>query len=342
MDPDTFVTAVYVIADDLCREEEGRSEQKSRRGRRPKLSLGEAVALALLAQWHHTGSERAFIRFAAHYWKGCFPALSQSAFNRRMRKLGGVVSRMAVLAGRRLAELYGGADVEGVGYEAADGTVVSLMRRCRGEKGRLFSREEAWIGRGGSDKEWEYGIRLFATASPHGGVTGFAAGPANTGERWLAERVLSLRHGPGSPQPSAEGLAKALGPSHHGGRKGPTGPLWPGEGAGEKGAGVYLADRGFKGEAWQKHWHEDYMALVITRAEEPGSTLTPSQLRSRRQVVETAFHILKDCLGMNRVRARTMAGLKVRIGAKIAALNVALLINRTFGLRPFATFNPIA
>lgn len=342
MDPDTFVTAVYVIADDLCREEAGRLEQESRRGRRPKLSLGEAVALALLAQWHHRGSERAFIRFASRYWKGCFPALSQSAFNRRMRKLGGLVSRVAVLAGRRLGELYGEVSAGVFSYEAVDGTVAPLMRRCRGEKSRLFSREEAWIGRGGSDKEWGYGVRLVAAAGPHGGVTGFAAGPANTGERWLAEELFGRRHDRASEQPSAEGLAGVLGPSHHGGRKGPAGPLWPSEGAGEKGAGVYLADRGFKGRAWQKHWQEDYMALVITRAEEPGSTFTPSQLRSRRQVVETAFHILKDCLGMNRVRARTMAGLKVRIGAKIAALNVALLINRAFGLRPFATFNPIA
>ena len=341
MDPDTFVTAVYVIADDLCREAQCGLAEK-RRGRRPCLSLSEAVALVLLAQWHHTGSERAFIRFAAHYWKGYFPTLSQSAFNRCMRRLGGLVSRMAVLAGRKLSGLCGEAAVEGFSYEAADGTVLSLMRRCRGVKGRLFSREEAWIGRGGSDEEWEYGIRLFATAGPHGGVTGFAAGPANTGERWLAERVLSLRHGPAAPQPSPDALAGVLGPSHHGRRKGPTGPLWPDEGAGEKGAAVYLADRGFKGRAWQMHWQADYTALVITRAGEPGSPFTQTQLRSRRQVIETAFHILKDCLGMNSIRARTMAGLKLRVAAKIAALNVALLINRLFGLRPFATFNPIA
>ncbi len=293
------------------------------------------MALVLLAQWHHTGSERAFIRFAAHYWKGYFPALSQSSFNRCMRKLGGLVSKIAVRVGRRLA-------VEGFGYEAADGTVVSLMRRCRGEKHRLFGKEEAWIGRGGSDEEWEYGIRLFATAGAHGGVTGFAAGPANTEERWLAERVLSLRHKPSAGQPAPEELEAVLGPSHHGRRKGPPGPLWPGEGAGEKGVAVYLADRGFSGRAWQKHWLDDYMAQVITRAEDQGSTLTQSQIRSRRQVVETMFHILKDCLGMSKVRARTMAGLVVRIAAKIAALNIALLINRTFGMRPYAIFNPIA
>ena len=84
------------------------------------------------------------------------------------------------------------------------------------------------------------------------------------------------------------------------------------------------------------------MAMVVTPAEEQGAPFTRSQMRSRRQVIETVFHILKDCLEMGRVRARTMAGLRVRIVAKIAALNIALLINRAFGLRPFAIFNPIA
>lgn len=342
MDPDTFVTAVYVIADDLCREEQAHLSGKRGRGRRPGLSVSEAAALALLAQMHPRGSERGFIRFAAHYWKGYFPALTQSSFNRRVRKLGGLVSKIAVRAGRKLAELYGMAAVDGFAYEAADGTVVSLMRRCRGEKGRLFGKDEAWIGMGGSDRGWVYGIRLFASAGAHGGVTGFSAGPANTGERWLAEEVFRHRHEPSAGQLDPEDLEGVLGPSHHGRRKGPTGPLWPREGAGEKGVSVYLADRGFNGRAWRKHWLKDYGALVITCAEDAGSTLTQSQIRSRRQVVETAFHILKDSLGLDRIMARTMAGLKARVAAKIAALNIALLINRTFGLRPFAIFNPIA
>lgn len=343
MDSNTFVTAVYVFVDDLCRSECGRFSGK-RRGRRPSLSSSEVVTLALLAQWHHTGSERAFIRFAAQHWKGYFPLLSQSRFNRCVRKLGGLISRVAVRASRELSFLPEAVADEDAGYEAVDGTVVALMRRCRGERGRLFSREEAWIGRGGSDKRWEYGIKLLASARADGGVTGFSAGPANTEERWLAEALFKWRHEPSAEQPSPDQLLPVLGPAHRnrGRRLGPPGPLWPREGAGDKNHGIYLSDRGLRGKEWQRHWRDDFGAKIVIRPEDADSAITSTEVRKRRQIVETVFHILKDSLGLNAMRVRTLSGLQARIAAKIAALNIMLLINKTFGRRPLSIFNPIA
>ena len=67
MDPDTFVTTVYVVVDDLCRDRSDELRPK-RRGRKPVLSESEVITLALLSQWHGRGSERAFLRFAARHW----------------------------------------------------------------------------------------------------------------------------------------------------------------------------------------------------------------------------------------------------------------------------------
>ena len=356
MDPNTFVTAVYVFVDDLCRSEcvqlssSKRATSKragSKRGRKPTLSSSEVVTLALLAQWHHTGSERAFIRFASQHWKGYFPLLSQSRFNRCVRKLGSLISTVGVRASRELSHLRGAVAGEDAGYEAIDGTVVALMRRCRGQRGSLFGRDEAWIGRGGSDKRWEYGIKLMASARADGSVTGFAAGPANTEERWLAEALLKWRNSSSIEQPSPEELQSTLGPAHRnqGRRLGPPGPLWPAEGAGDKNPGIYLSDRGLRGKAWQRHWRDDYGAKIVIRPEDDedvDSALTPAEIRSRRQIVETVFHILKDSLGLNAMRVRTLSGLQARTAAKIAALNIMLLINRTYNRRPLSIFNPIA
>ncbi len=67
MDPDTFVTTVYVVVDDLCRDKSDEL-RPNRRGRKPVLSESEVITLALLSQWHGGGSERAFLRFAARHW----------------------------------------------------------------------------------------------------------------------------------------------------------------------------------------------------------------------------------------------------------------------------------
>ena len=64
MDPDTFLTTVYVIVDDLCQAKSGEVRTK-RRGRKPVLPESEVIMLALLSQWHGRGSERAFLHFAA-------------------------------------------------------------------------------------------------------------------------------------------------------------------------------------------------------------------------------------------------------------------------------------
>src|SRR4051812_50188258 len=81
MDPDTFLTTLYVLVDERCR---GLPEVR-RRGPEPALSRSEAITLALLGQWGRFGSERDFYRYADRR----LPPRTQ--LNRQIRRGGGAV-----------------------------------------------------------------------------------------------------------------------------------------------------------------------------------------------------------------------------------------------------------
>ena len=93
-DLDTFLTTVYVIVDDLYRTECA-PHKPPRPGHRPELTDSEVLTLGILAQWQRSRSERAFLRAARPPLAPYFPRfLSQSAFNRRLRALGGVLAHL--------------------------------------------------------------------------------------------------------------------------------------------------------------------------------------------------------------------------------------------------------
>jgi hypothetical protein len=330
LDLDTFLTAVYCAVDDLYRAEFAPAKPR-RPGHRPELSDSEVLTLMALAQWQPARAERRFVAYAARHWRAYFPRLlSQSAFNRRARDLWGVLCALGPRVGARLAALVGAP-----AYEALDGAPVPLMRRCRGGRHRLFA-AEAGIGRGGSDKDWYYGVEVIAAVGQHGAITGFVLIPASTEERWGAEALLRWRAAPTAPVPTAAQLAPVLGPAHRrrGQRTGPTGPIGGRPGAGPPAAGPYLTDRGLRGRDWQGHWREHYGATVLA-----GAT---RQLRGLRQVVERAFSALTDALGLRFPRARSHWGLLARVGAKVAAYNLALLVNHLFDRPTFSLFDPLA
>jgi hypothetical protein len=355
IDLDAFLVLVYCLVDELYRSKYAALKPR-RRGHKPELSDSEVLTLAILCQWQRSRSENRFVGYVLKHWQGYFPRmLTQGAFNRRVRDLAGVLCHL----GPEVAKLTESYLNSSAAYEVIDGVPVPLMRRCRGSKHRLFG-PEASIGRGGSDREWYYGVKLLLAVSPEGQVTGFVFGPANTEERWLADALLGWRADPSLPEPSAEGLASVLGPSHRSGgeRQGPTGPiLGPGVGAeaGEAAGGLYLGDLGFRGAAWQRHWLEDYEALVQTKgdydqlaytSEEPGviereARAGRRQMASLRQVIETVNGYLDEVLGLKYPKARSLWGLIARIGAKIAALNLAIHFNLTNDRPNFSQFSPL-
>src|SRR5438105_10893486 len=151
LDADTVLTAVYCVVDDLYRAEFA-EDKPVRRGPKPRLSDSEVLTLAVLAQWQPDRSERAFVRHAVRHWRSSFPGLlTQSAFNRRVRDLWGVLCQLGPTISQKVADALGQS-----AYEVLDGVAVPLARRCRGRQHRLLA-DEARIRRAGGDPAGDVG-----------------------------------------------------------------------------------------------------------------------------------------------------------------------------------------
>ena len=338
-----FLTTVYCTIDELYVARYG-CHKPVRRGARPQASDSEVLTLLVLAHWQSERSEDAFLAYVATHWRAYFPrVLSQSAYNRRTRDLAPVVAALGPALAERVVASW-----PGVHYEAVDGVPVPLARRCRGTKHKLFAGDQAALGKGGSDKDWYFGVHLAAAVHATGVVTGFVSAPADTGERWLLEGLLSWRTEPQAPQPSAMVLATVLGPSHQKGgqRMGPTGLLWGRTAAGCPARGPYLVDLGFRGHEWQQHWAQRYHATVLTKADLPADATNAEQHTLRhtanalRQQVETAFNWLETRCHLAFPKARTMPGLLARLGAKVAAHNLTVYLNTLLGRPSFTALSP--
>ena len=345
LDLDTFLTIVYCVVDDIYQEQIA-PQRPVRPGAKPDLSDSEALCLALLAQSQGRRSENAFVRHVVQRWRGYFPHLTtQSALNRRFRDRCGALCWLGPAVAERAERQFGLPR----GYEVTDGVPVPLLRRCRANRQRWFG-PEAGIGVGGSDKVWYFGVRLLLMVTRAGFISGWAEGPANTGERWILEALLRWRKHPEAGPPTAAELAEVLGPSHQPGgeRLGPTGPIAPWLGVGAAREEPCLGDLGFRGEAWQRHWREGYGVAVLTKGDF-SPTASPEDLRQSRkwfsglrQVVETVNGRLEEMLGLWYPRARSYWGLLTRLAAKVAAFNVAVYCNCLTGRPPLALFDPLA
>ena len=321
LDLDTFLVSLYTIVDDLYQERYAHTKPR-RPGRRPELSDSEVLTLAICAQWFGT-SERAFVRYVSEHWQSYFPKLvTQSSINRRCRDLAGVMSRMVEAVAERMGSYT-------APYQALDTVAVPLMRRCRGERHRLFG-HEASIGRGGSDRDWYYGCKLMLSVTDDGVITGFLLAPASTDDRWVAECLMCWRTDQRRTPLDAQQM-----PHKRNGRRyvGPTGPIWPRFAAGRISPSPYVADDGFFGAVWQTHWLRDYGSVVLTARSYtgPNSRLLSREHHSRRQIVETVNGRLKDTFNLHFPKARSMWGLLSRVAAKLTALNLGIYLNRYFG-----------
>lgn len=366
IDLETFLIVLLCIVDEIYTKYFA-PHKPVRPGAKAEMSDVEVLMLALLSQWSAKRSERWMINYARNHWLSYFPRiLKQSAFNRRVRDLAVVLCQLGPMVAQHLQEIlniegdFGGfmaqfidqqAEVNGyqalvAGYELLDGVAVPIMKRCRGDKHKLFA-NEADIGKGGSDKEYYYGVKLMPGVSQTGLITGFVFGPASTEERFLAEALFRGRHAPEALPPTGPEMDEILGPTHHQGGKrvGPNGPIAC-FGAGQATSVPYISDLGLKGDAWQKHWLDTYGVRVLTKdiyknLESNERKKGCRWLSSLRQPVETTFNWLASDLGLKFPRARSWWGLLARIGAKIAAFNLALSFNYLTGRPTYSLFDPI-
>lgn len=323
-DLDTFLVAVYTVVDTLYQTEIA-PYLPLRPGPAPQMHDSEVLTLVLIGQWRGS-SERDLLRWATRHLADAFPVLlSQSAFNRRVRRFGPLCVRLLLA----LADALGVADTP---YQIADTTPVPLARQCRGRRHRLFA-DEAAVGRGGSDRSYYYGCSLLLVVAADGPITGFVLGPASTQDRWLLDAALSWRRDPAGPVWGVADIPRA----HRrggGGYVGPTGPRWYPDSVGRPARCPYVADTGFRGAGWQPHWAADTGADVVTAPRHDAGARR--QFSGWRQMIETVNGVLADTFHLAFPRAKTMWGVVTRVAAKCAAFNLGIWVNRHFGRNALA------
>lgn len=318
LDLETFLTTLYVWVDDLYKQVVA-PQLPVGGGPAPKLSDSEVLCLGLAAQWRAGvpwRSERGFGRYASKHLRPLFPGLTtQSAFNRRLRRLwGGFILLQQAVAQQLLT---------GDEYEVMDAVPVPVAHGSRSFHPGWLA-DIARLGHGGTD-QYFFGLHLLLIASASGLATGWILGAGNIQDRWLAEALLSARAG--RPQLAGSGAAHL---------RPPTDWLGPVQASGRTSPRPLVADAGFTGPRWHRHWQLDYATQVVTPPDGLIPDGTQRWFSGVRQVIETVFSHLCDSFGLKYPGAHTTWGLITRIAAKLAAYNLGLALNRELGRDNFA------
>lgn len=299
---DTFLVALYVLADDFCKFV---LQRRTLRGPDASLSLGEIVTLAVFGQWESFGSERRFYRYAQRHLREYFPKLPErSRLNRLIR-----THRYAIIGFfRHLVELLRG----DAPYEAVDSVGVAVRNRKRRGEGWL----PEYVDIGWSNNlGWYEGFHLLNCATSEGAITGLCFGPASTNDHRLVETLFALR---AAPQLGDFAL---------------VGPL---------AECVYLGDSGFAGMEPHTHWKHQYRAAMIAppQKEQHQRGWTPEARRQHaglRQIAETVFSKLLDVFRLRRERPHALTGFLARLASKVALHDFCIWFNRQCG-RPSLQF----
>lgn len=304
MEPlETFLTTLYVMVDDLCKEHN--LHVPSHPGPTANLSESEVITLSLFGQWARFPSERAFYRYAEHHLTAAFPTLpDRSQFLRQEHLCVALIEQMADLLAQQRPhqdeELYQILDATGV-------PVRSIKRRGGG-----------WLA-GVADKGWcsrissYMGFHVLMAITPAGFVTGFGFAPASVHDTRLAETFLGLR-------------------AHPSARLSSVGQPFP----------TYVADRAYASEPLQVHWLHQYRAAVLTQPHIRTKVAEPSPRWRRwmhgiRQVIESVSGKLHLAFRLATDRLHTVPGFRARLAAKVGLHNFCCWLNLQQG-RPAMAF----
>ena len=250
-DLETFLVALYVIVDDLyqshiipCMPACG--------GPQAQMSDSEVLCLGLAAQWRSGvpwHSERGLLRYVRKHLRHLFPSvLTQSAFNRRLRRLWGAF----ILLQDAVAGQLGHGD-----YDVMDGFPIPVAHGARSFHPGWLA-DIARIGKGGNDRSF-YGVRMMMVVNQQGVATGWALASGNVQERWVAELLFSTRAGgPGLHGPLDDtGQQPKVTPPEEWMAVVPSG--------GTASKKPILSDSGFRGDDWLAHWATAYGVQVYPR-----------------------------------------------------------------------------
>lgn len=211
--------------------------------------------MAVVGQWVHFKSERAFYRDAQHHLRPAFPRLpTRSQFNRLQRTHREAITAFALLPVQLL-------HAQRWAYEVLESTAAVTRDAKRRGLGWLAGQADiGWSKRLG----WDEGFQLVLCVTAREVITGCGFGSARTHDQPLAATLFAARHVPS--------------------------PRLPGAGVPAQGSSV--ADQGVAGERPQRQWKElDQVDLVTPPHQRSRRQHWPKALRrwlaSLRQIIET-------------------------------------------------------
>ncbi len=325
MDLDTFFTTLYCFVDDWYKEKMS-ALMKRHAGPALQMSDSEVLTIAIAAQWRvgvPWQSERGIVRYILQHGQSWFPRmLKRSQFNKRVRHLWAAFVCLQL----ELSQQLSGDAL----YEVVDCTPLPHCSLSQAK-----SHDRHWLsgkkGHGGNHSGWYFGEQLLLCATQKGIITGWLIGLANVDDRWMMEALVSSRRGckrldePELPKhrrykhrriPSPESISPALC-------------------AGRDHGLPYLADGGFNGPRWIRHWQREYGAEVIAppsrNTKQAKADSVTRWIRKHRQIIETVFARLVETFGLHRINAHSEHGRLTRVAAKMAAYNIGILCNRQCG-----------
>jgi hypothetical protein len=152
-----------------------------------------------------------------------------------------------------------------------------------------------------SHSRWFWGMRLHLLAAPDGTPRAAILASADDKERDVARRLFAI----------------AL-----------------------RGGETIVCDKGYAGAEFAQHAAKTYNAAVLrpARQTEPDNALHLSSIRQR---IESIFWTLKDQLGLEAHRARTLHGLRARIASQLLASSAGIWLNHYLD-PPTRAFAPLA
>lgn len=260
---------------------------------RLSLSDSEVITLSLLQEALSMDSEASFFRHARRSLLHLFPRLSsRDRYHRRRPPL---INGGALIAMHQLLFQDLAIKAESAArYLIVDSAPVETVKFARSRSGKR-SIPQAAYGYVAARKQVFFGLRLHALVSDTGAVVDFGLTPADTSERDVAREMLDTRAG----------------------------------------ASV-LADQGYSGRPMQEYAAEKGIELIVTDARVHGGDRGAGAAqrrawRARRSRIESLFAALADQFGLSVTRARSTAGVAVRVVAKMLCYNASLALNQLLG-----------
>lgn len=299
---DTFLTAVYVLVDDFCKQNPPSLDEQTlwATGRKRSLSRAEVVTLSIFGQWSRFRSEREFWSFCEQRLRPLFPALPDRAeFVRGQQRFRHTTVGVAL----HLAQLLGAGEAA---YEVIDRCGVATRtcsRRGRDWMGGFANR--GICGRLG----FFWGFQLMCAVTREGVITGFAVAPGSTKDQPMAESLFAARQQGALPSVGLPARSR-----------------------------YYLVDRGFSGPRRKRQWKERYDVEVVGPPQQGHGPAWPHQWQQwaarLRQIIETVHDRLLNFFRLAKERPHCMAGFQARLAAKVALHNVCIWLNRQRGRPP--------